>query len=81
MTVARKVLSPGKVLREALKSRLRNVKPLLPTNWKVLYFYEYPQDKGQEDFLANVYAGKSLHEPTIVKLELLAQIILKKNSL
>jgi hypothetical protein len=73
-----RLLSPGKRARLQLKKRLEAIKPLMPTNWKVLYLYEYPEDRGQEVFLSTVMAGTSLHEPTIKKLEDLLCILKEK---
>ncbi len=76
-----KVLSPGKKLRLKLKKRIDIIRANMPTNWKVLYLYEYPEDKGTEVFLSTVMAGSSLHEPTIEKLERLQKKLKEKDLL
>jgi hypothetical protein len=76
-----KLLSPSKKARQKLKGRVDVIKSQLPANWKILYFYEFPEDKGQDVFLTNVIAGKSLHEATIVKLEKLCEKLKEKQLL
>lgn len=68
-------------MRIKLKKRIDAIRPYMPTNWKVLYLYEYPEDKGTEIFLSTVMAGSSLHEPTIEKFEKLFTILKDKNLL
>ncbi len=73
-----KLLTPRKMEAILLRQRVDTLRAILPTNWIVLFLYEYPEYHGQNDFLVRVMAKKSLHKATIEKLEKLAEKLKQK---
>ncbi len=55
--------------KKALKERVELLRPKLPTNWIVLFTHDNREYKGEETFLAQVIAGRSLSAGTIDKIE------------
>lgn len=58
---------------EKLRKRLAAVSEVIEkegkTAWRQIFIHLNPSYKGNEAFLTNVMAGRSLHEPTIKLLE------------
>ncbi len=63
-----KIIKPREA-NKLLKKRLEKIKKKLPKYWKVFFVKDNPTYKGEEDFLGNVLAGRSMSEVTIVEIE------------
>lgn len=63
-----KILTPREE-KELLKARVQSLAAKLPANWILLFIHDNIEYKNRERFLSNVKRQKSLHAPTIEKIE------------
>lgn len=72
LKVQKKVLSPKEEKEELKKKwskRTKKLKAQLPATWKVLFIHDHEEYKDKSQLLSDVLAGRSMHLPTLEKIE------------